>query len=127
MPNITGLQEFQQHLNRLKNSYHGRAGASLYKFATMIKNDARDRAPKKTGELRKSGRVHDPISSGDGRISCKITFGNEKAYYAIYVHEDLNAKHTNGEAKFLENAVNASTSKMAEFLKTELYQSWWSQ
>lgn len=39
-------------------------------------------------------------------------------HYAIYVHEDLAANHTNGEAKFLENAIlrneDAISNKLIE-------------
>lgn len=43
------------------------------------------------------------------------------APYAVYVHENLNARHTNGEAKFLENATRlyakAAAAMIANMLK----------
>ena len=37
----------------------------------------------------------------------EVGFGGPAADYAIYVHEDLSAHHPVGEAKYLENAVEA--------------------
>ena len=39
------------------------------------------------------------------------------ATYALYVHENLEAIHPNGEAKFLENAANSTSDKVASVIE----------
>jgi hypothetical protein len=43
-----------------------------------------------------------------------VSFGDPTPYYAIFVHEDLEARHPNGgQAKFLESAVLEATPGMS--------------
>lgn len=42
------------------------------------------------------------------------------AYYAVYVHEDLRANHTNGQAKFLEDAVKFFGSDLVLQVENEV-------
>lgn len=39
------------------------------------------------------------------------------APYAIFVHEDLQIKHANGQAKYLEQPLRENTSKMSAMVK----------
>jgi hypothetical protein len=41
------------------------------------------------------------------------------AYYAVYVHENMSAKHTVGKAKFLEDAVQQVIPKAASIVASE--------
>lgn len=65
-----------------------------------------------SGFLRDSAFVREVEWDGT-RLSVLIGFGAE---YAVYVHEDLTAHHTNGQAKFLETAVRNNQHKLAEFV-----------
>ena len=67
---------------------------------------AEERVPVDTGELRDSGHVID-ATEGD-TIAAEIEFD---APHALVVHEDLEAKHDDGQAKFLESVLkeNAKT------------------
>ena len=61
-----------------------------------VLKDARDRAPKDTRKMVKTGRVN------VDDLTVQISF---KGVQAIVQHENLDFKHENGgEAKFLENA-----------------------
>ena len=42
------------------------------------------------------------------------------AFYAVYVHEDLEAKHTVGVAKFLQTAIHANFLKILKYIKEEI-------
>lgn len=59
------------------------------------------------GSLRASGVVHEPEINGS-RVSVSLSFGNEGVDYAVYVHEDLDAFHASGQAKFAESVLNES-------------------
>lgn len=79
-------------------------GKGVHGAAQEIMNDAKKRTPVKTGALRASGTVSEPMVDGKG-VYCELRFGGAAASYAIFVHERTNARHPVGEAKFLENAV----------------------
>ena len=71
-------------------------------MAETILEEAVERAPHDTGELRKSGRTE---ARRDGSA---VIFGNERAPYALAVHEDPSVQPTSGEKRFLRNALMES-------------------
>lgn len=78
----------------------GRAGA--YALANNIMTVAKERAPFDQGILAGSGYVSPP----DAQHSVEIGFGGAAKSYAVRQHEDLTFKHTRGQAKYLESAVD---------------------
>ena len=86
-------------LNRLKSDERMRAALQI------IADDATQRTPIDTGQLRKSQYIRKVQNEG-------WVIGNE-APYSLHVHERLDVNHPIGEAKFIEKAVAA---KMTEFL-----------
>ena len=68
-------------------------------MAETILEDAVQRAPHDTGELRKSGRTE---ARRDGSA---VIFGSAKAPYAAAVHEDPSVQPTSGEKRFLRNSL----------------------
>lgn len=75
--------------------------------------------PKKTGDLRESGAVGTAVRNGY-EVSVPITFGSDNVDYAGYVHENLEANHPIGQAKFLERAMNEEESSYAADLAHEV-------
>lgn len=49
------------------------------------------------------------------RVSVVVGY---KAAYAIHVHEDLNATHVNGQAKFLEQPAREHASELVRVVRT---------
>lgn len=81
-------------------------GTALYEFAEGdLLPLAKERTPVDYGILRDSGLVKLPKITKDG-VTVEIGFGGGAAHYALWVHEDLEAKHEVGQAKFLESAIN---------------------
>lgn len=78
----------------------GATVAGLYKAGLMIEREAIERTPKATGNLRNSFKT----IRHEKDVEIKNT-----ADYALKVHEDLQARHKVGEAKYLENAIKAKT------------------
>lgn len=58
--------------------------------------------PVKTGDLKGSGFFN--VRVGEKQITLRIGY---KKPYAFRVHDDLQAKHKNGKAKFLSDVTNA--------------------
>lgn len=65
-------------------------------ISNSILNEAKALTPVNTGRLKESAVI---IQNGTTR---EVIFQEP---YALYVHENLNARHIRGEAKFLEKAV----------------------
>ena len=79
------------------------AGKGLGDAADAVLDQARELCPTDDGELRASGKAKvDPET-----LTAAVGFGSGKsAAYAVKVHEDLSDQHDDGQAKFLEAAVN---------------------
>lgn len=57
--------------------------------------------PEKTGRLRATGRVS--VRAGEKQVTLRILYGDNRAInYAAWVHENLQAKHKKGQAKYVE-------------------------
>jgi hypothetical protein len=88
----------------------------LTKAALLVQREAQKRTPVDTGMLRNSAYTRH-IDTGRGRFDVVVGF---TAAYAIFVHENLNAHHPVGEAKFLENAVRASLPNIRRVVASEM-------
>lgn len=71
------------------------------------------------GILKGSGFVDKPTRRGR-RVVIELGFGGPAAPYAVYVHEDLTAFHTVGEAKYLQKPLRSAKRGMAERLAKEV-------
>lgn len=92
----------------------GAAAAALYQEALAVDAESVKRTPVDTGRLRATHYVAPPTYTADGeRIVVELGNGTD---YAIYVHERTELRHTTGEAKFLQNALNARSAGMLERL-----------
>lgn len=83
--------------------------------------------PTDTGALKDSTELFEGLRKNEpnrkGVIAATITVGNDTvnpktgrttAEYAMMVHEDLEADHDNGEAKFLESTIREAAPFMAD-------------
>lgn len=74
------------------------------------------------GTLRGSGHVQPTERAGGGFVS-RGGFGGPAAPYAVYVHEDLEAHHAVGQAKFYETAMLEAqpglTDRLAEAMRAD--------
>lgn len=109
-------------------------GGALYREGQGILAASQGLVPIDTGTLRSSGYVTEP-ERAEGRITVEIGYGGPAAKinpksgessdgYAIIVHENLEAHHPVGGAKFLELPFNQATRGMgrriADAMKADL-------
>lgn len=81
------------------------ADGELKRLAEEIAARARDLVPVDTGALFGTIHVVQPRDArGRYRVGWAIVAGGTSAPYAIYVHEDLRARHDRGQAKFMEKS-----------------------
>jgi len=109
---IHGADSVNRRLTELLNSVPQKVAAALYAEASNILTEAQKRTPVEFGTLRASGHVVGPTTEG-GNVSVIIAFGGPAAPYAVYVHENMEAHHNVGQAKYLESVIVESSPKLA--------------
>ena len=87
------------------------AAAALYQEALVEQKGSMKRTPVDTGALRDSHQTSLPRWKGQN-LEVTIKVGGPAAGYAVIVHEDMEAKHEVGEAKFLENTIKESAPSL---------------
>lgn len=95
-----GTDEFTRWLNETPGVTVKAVEGALFTEAEVIMGVAKRRTPVDTGRLRSSGHVKPPTTRS-GKSEVILGFGTD---YAVYVHERP-ARHTVGQAKYLESAV----------------------
>lgn len=78
---------------------------ALYQEAQVELKEIKKLTPVDTGALRASERVEGPTREGR-RIYVTIVAGGPSAPYAFIVHEDLEAFHKYGQAKYIEQPLS---------------------
>ncbi len=110
---MAGAEALKARLLSLAQSIPQQVAAALYQEAEIEMTEAKARTPVDTGTLRDSGHVNLPQLVG-GEVSVTMGFGGAASAYAVIVHEDLEAIHTSGQAKFLESVLQESAPYLAE-------------
>lgn len=79
----------------------------------LVKLKSQEKVPVDEGNLKGShySRTQMGRKASVGEVGCT-------AEYAIYVHEDLEAHHPIGEAKFLENAISENQETIMKLIHT---------
>jgi len=103
-----GAKEFEANLRKLAKDSRRSLAKALRKFADTEMKEMKRQTPVEFGTLRDSGTVDDPEWVNDSTLVCELGFGGAAEGYAIYVHEDLTAFHSIGNAKFVERPLNES-------------------
>ena len=80
-----------------------------------LQQKAQDLTPVRTGALKASAFTE---ADKQGK-NPSVVVGFEEEY-AIYVHENLEAYHDNGQAKFLEQPLRENTDKYTEHIKNKV-------
>lgn len=107
---VIGIVEMNKRLFNLQRALPEEIKQALIDEAKIELTEAQKRTPVKTGALKASGHLEDPTFIGH-ETAIQIVFGTDLTY-AIYVHEDLEAHHDVGQAKFLESVLLESEPYM---------------
>lgn len=111
-PHLKGYSDMQRKLAALINGLPNEVAAALYTEAQVERTESMRRTPVDVGNLRASHIVTPPEIKG-ADITVKIAVGGPAAPYAIFVHENTEADHPVGQAKFLESTLKESAPHMA--------------
>ena len=104
---LTGGEAMQRKIQTVKDAFAKQVGAALRAEMDEIAEKVKSQTPVDTGRLRSTIRAEGPFYDGD-RISAQVVAGGPEAEYAVTVHEDLDAEHKVGNAKFLERPLKES-------------------
>jgi hypothetical protein len=110
---LVGAAKLEAKLRQLGAAAIKEGGRALYQEALVEQKESMRRTPVDTGALRGSHETSKPEQDGQD-VSVRITVGGPAAPYAVPVHENLDAFHKVGQAKFLESTILESRSSMAE-------------
>jgi len=96
---ISGVAKVEENLRSFAEKTIKAMVNGVTKFARTEMVEMKKRTPVDTGELQDSGYVKMPRFVS-GVMTCEVGFW---APHALWVHEDLEAFHRVGEAKFMES------------------------
>lgn len=128
---LIGMKELTNKLKKYPGIADQVTRKHLFQEAEGIMSAAKDLTPVKTSALKNSGHVQLPKAGRRG-IEIELGFGGvagsgnqgstnkEDVGYAIRVHEDLNAYHKVGHAKFLELPFNQASEGLKNRLSAAL-------
>lgn len=108
---LKGGAEMRGNLARILRALPNEVSRALYEEAQIERTESMERTPVKTGALKGSHEVSRPTMGWEG-WQVTISVGGPAAPYAIRVHEDLEAFHKVGQAKFLESTILESAPFM---------------
>jgi hypothetical protein len=107
---------FLRALKKIERDSRNEAGKKAVTRTTKsVMRNSQKRSPVDFGDLRDSHSFEIRIE-GDEAVGI-ITVSDEAAFF---VHEDLDASHDDGEAKFLRNAMRARTAFLRRAIRDEL-------
>lgn len=107
----------RKKLQRAKVAIPNEVARALYMEVEIDAKEVKRRTPVDDGPLRASVHAKGPwvvYLKGRRVIYARISAGGPSALYAIYVHEDLDAEHEVGQAKFLESVILESRPYMTQ-------------
>lgn len=109
---MNGAKDMVARMKRLRKNFPDEVGRGLYIETEIEVTEVKRRTPVDKGPLRASVHQVGP-TRGQGRIIYTlIVAGGPAASYAIYVHENLEAFHPVGQAKYIESVIMESRSHM---------------
>lgn len=125
---ITGHLEVNATLAAFGDRYLQALAVGLREWDEERMTESKELCPVDTGALRSTGHAEDVVREGDvltGVLSYGGVAGSgTDVGYAVYVHENLEAHHPVGQAKFLEQPVREAephfVTDLAESVRAQL-------
>jgi hypothetical protein len=105
-------------VRRIQQRFPDESGRVIHDELEQVElPETQRRVPVKYGDLKSTGRVTEPETRGN-TTSCSIAYGGESTNgkdvdYALYVHENLEAEHPIGEAKYVSGPLNESAPHLS--------------
>ena len=118
---VDGVDRVKAALQKAREKYAKGVERGLVKSGLLLLRYSMQLVPIDTGDLRRSGPAVTRKMPGTSGLNTVMTVGYGTDY-AVYVHENLEAKHAEGKvAKFLERPLREHREEMAQIVRTEAY------
>lgn len=117
---LVGAAKMKATVRNIRTKYPDFVARAIYTEAQIEMTEMKRRTPVDTDTLRSSGFVEEPVRT-PRKIYVVLGFGGAAKAYAIYVHEDLEAFHKVGQAKFAESVLQESAPHMAQRIATRVH------
>lgn len=105
---LKDTQGIRKKIQQVSKDLPNIMSAAVRQEAEIEATESKRRTPVDLGNLRASIHVEGPEILPNGNVTAAIVAGGPAAPYAVYVHEDLNAYHKTGQAKFIESTLKES-------------------
>ena len=105
---VEGIDEVLRNINRELQGVENRGMDGLFDAGLQVQRVSQSRTPVDTSNLKGSAYTR----KAGGGVEVGYT-----ANYAIFVHENMEARHTNGQAKFLESALRDNASRIVDIVR----------
>src|SRR4051812_28276540 len=115
---MKGTKEMRQRAVEMKANQRRAMLRAVDKFDRQELSESQKRVPVDTGELRDSGFTVPAYFEGD-QVRGGVGYG---ADHAMVVHEDLEAHHRVGQAKYLESVINESAPYFSERVAESMHE-----
>lgn len=117
---VVGLAVGADALAAMPDNLSKAVKRAVYETAMLVFDDSQALVPVRYGALRASGQMIPPQSSGD-TTWVDIVYGGAAAAYAVYVHENMTARHASPtQAKYLEQPLLNNENDFASRLESAL-------
>jgi len=110
---LEGADKIKARLTAFERRFPDHVANALRIETEIEATECKRRTPVDTGALRASIHVEGPEREGR-RIWTSIVAGGVAASYALIVHEDMEAFHKVGQAKYIESVILESRPYMAQ-------------
>jgi len=104
---VIGADRMLVNLRKLQKDSPHEFGRALRVETEVEATESKRRTPVDTGALRSTIHAEGPEYRGSTVVTA-ISAGGPSARYALIVHEDLEAHHPVGQAKYIESTLNES-------------------
>ena len=95
---ITGIKEVNAFFDKYTKKFDAVLSKELDDGGELILKESNNLAPKESGEMIRQTDVK-KVSDTEYHVRYNTD-------YSLYVHEDMEKRHSNGQAKFLQEATN---------------------
>jgi hypothetical protein len=112
---VEGVEQVNKRILNLIRALPDEIDRATMVEVSDILTEAKRQTPVEFGNLKDSGVITELSTRGSHEMEYQISFGGTEPsiQYAVFVHEDLEAKHPRGgNAKFLENPMEEAKKGM---------------
>lgn len=106
---LIGEDKVIANLNKEIRAIRGRTRQGLAAAAAIVKRESQRRTPVDTGNLKASHYI-----AALGSAKTPVAEIGATAYYAVYVHEQVENYHKVGQAKFLRDAIHHNKDRIVK-------------